>query len=82
MRGKGEGAGGGKGVFGSHVKRARGAWEGLLGRGPMGMWVLCFVAWLLKRAWEVLSGESMVMWGGAQRGTTAACFPYYYSATA
>ena len=45
----------------------------------MGMWVLCFVAWLLKRAWEVLSGESMVMWGGAQRGTTAACFPYYYS---
>ena len=41
--------------------------------------VLCFVAWLLKRAWEVLSGESMVMWGGAQRGTTAACFPYYYS---
>ena len=46
----------------------------------MGMWVLCFVAWLLKRAWEVLSGESRVMWGGAQRGTTAACFPYYYSA--
>ena len=37
------------------------------------------VALLLKRAWEVLSGESMVMWGGAQRGTTAACFPYYYS---
>ena len=64
-------------MFGSHVKRARGAWEGLLGRGPMGMWVLCF-AWLLKRAWEVLSGESRVMWGGAQRGTTAACFPYYY----
>ena len=26
----------------------------------------------------MLSGESMVMWGGAQRGTTAACFPYYY----
>ena len=25
----------------------------------MGMWVLCFVAWLLKRAWEVLSGESV-----------------------
>ena len=47
----------------------------------MGMWVLCFVAWLLKRAWEVLSGESMVMWGGAQRGTTAACFPYYYFTT-
>ena len=45
----------------------------------MAMWVLCFVAWLLKRAWEELSGESMVMWGGAQRGTTAACFPYYYS---
>ena len=47
---------------------------------PMGMWVLCFVAWLLKRACEALSGESMVMcWGGAQLGTTAACFSYCYS---
>ena len=36
--------------------------------------VLCSVAWWLKRAWC----ESRVMWGGAQRGPTAACFPYYY----
>ena len=45
-----------------------------------GLWLCCSRGAWLGGAMGGWAAKAWVMWGGAQRGTTAARFPYYYSA--